>query len=187
MVGLMLFASCEKKKQTTGINVEDTIATDTLFMTSNYDNYRWFEVVVTLQNFLDEDSLGNKVVEVSNVFQTTSVEDTSFDTHVVICKHNEQGSSYDVRHGFWVEDLPLVKDDIKLTFEEAYEKVMATNCPKPHSKYVVLRKELGPKNCNPQYIFGNVRAQLYVDAVTGEVADKNPVFEGFNLATPVWP
>lgn len=78
---------------------------------------------------------------------------------------------------------------IKLTYKDAFDRVMATNCPKPHSQHVVLRKELGPKVANPQYIFGNSSAQLYVDAVTGEVRDTNPVFEGLNLGTPLgeWP
>jgi hypothetical protein len=53
---------------------------------------------------------------------------------------------------------------------------MAANAPKPHSRQVVLRKEVGPNSINPQYIFGNFQAQLYVDAVTGDVKTKNPAF-----------
>ena len=50
------------------------------------------------------------------------------------------------------------------------------NIPKPHSKNVVLRKEIGSLDANPQYIFGNSQAQVYVDAVTGEVRGYNPAF-----------
>lgn len=191
MAGFMLFPSCERKKhQSTGLIVEDAIAIDTVFMNETYDNYRWFETCVTLENFLDEDSVGNYVKDITNIFQTALADGTSFDVNVVFRKHTQDYSTYDVKHGFWIEDMPLVKDDIKLTFQEAYDKVMATNCPKPHSRNCVLRKELGPKNANPQYIFGNSKAQLYVDAVTGKVTDKNPVFPeeaGFKMPLGEWP
>ena len=58
---------------------------------------------------------------------------------------------------------------------------MEVNLPKPHSKHVVLRKQIGPKACNPQWIFGNITSQIYVDAVTGEVNSKNPAFDEINL------
>jgi hypothetical protein len=51
----------------------------------------------------------------------------------------------------------------------------------------VLRKEVAPLDCNPQYIFGNKRAQLYVDAVTGEVKDYNPAYKGFTMPLGEWP
>ena len=77
---------------------------------------------------------------------------------------------------------------IKVSFKEAYNKIMATNYPKPHSRHVVLRKEIGPQDANPQYIFGNSQAQIYVDAVTGDVTDKNPAFPA-DLKMPLgeWP
>ena len=80
------------------------------------------------------------------------------------------------------------KEPIKITFAEALEKLNQVNFPKPHSRYCVLRKEVGPKDANVQYIFGNSKAQLYVDAVTGEVTDLNPVFGG-DLGKPLgeWP
>lgn len=78
---------------------------------------------------------------------------------------------------------------ISLTFKEAYQKIMEINFPKPHSKQCVLRKPLGPIDCHPQYIFGNIRSQLYVDAITGGVTDKNPAFYGSKFNSPVnnWP
>lgn len=65
---------------------------------------------------------------------------------------------------------------INISYKEAYEKMMEANYPKPHSKHCVLRKEVGPYDCNPQYIFGNIEAQIYVDAVTGAVSDQSPAF-----------
>ena len=103
--------------------------------------------------------------------------------------HDSEGNKIDVKDGFWIEDCVLNNEVIKVSYQEAFEKMMATNMPKPHSRHCVLRKEVGPKDANPQYIFGNTRAQIYVDATTGKVSDKNPVFEGTNFGTPLgeWP
>lgn len=55
---------------------------------------------------------------------------------------------------------------------------MASNFPKPHSRNCVLRREIGPiPDVNPQYIFGNTKSQLYVDAVTGSVTNHTPAFQ----------
>ena len=54
---------------------------------------------------------------------------------------------------------------------------------------MVLRKQVGPVDANPQWIFGNLHSQIYVDAVTGAVSKDNPAFDGLNLGTPLgeWP
>lgn len=76
-------------------------------------------------------------------------------------------------------------EDIEITFNEAFQRVMESNYPKPHSKNCVLRKEVGSTDYHPQYIFGNPHAQLYVDAVTGEVTDKNPIYEVYGFKIPL--
>ena len=63
-----------------------------------------------------------------------------------------------------------------VTFNEVLEKINEVNMPKPHSKQCVLRKQVGPVAANPQYIFGNVKSQIYVDAINGKVSDENPAF-----------
>ena len=128
---------------------------------------------------------------VVNVFQVIEkYSDTCFDTFVYKYQHFADGTiKEDSVHGFWVEDYPLNEEAIKVTFKEAYEKVMAVNLPKPHTRQVVLRKQVGPVDANPQWIFGNLHSQIYVDAVTGEVSNENPAFRGLNLGTPLgeWP
>jgi hypothetical protein len=47
---------------------------------------------------------------------------------------------------------------------------------KPRSKFCSLRCQYGDIKANPQYVFGNATEHIYVDAVTGEVSDKNPAF-----------
>ena len=172
-----------------GVNVEKTVALDKEFMFVHYGkDYRWFETCILLDEFLDEECDGS-VTGVSNIFQAIESKDEAIDTYVIMSSHTLEASTIEIVHTFWVEDLPMNDETIKLTYKEAFDRVMAVNYPKPHSQHVVLRKELGPKPANPQYIFGNSKAQLYVDAVTGEVRDTNPVYEGLNLGTPLgeWP
>jgi hypothetical protein len=116
--------------------------------------------------------------------------DNGYDTQVVSFAHIPGEKGIEVKHGFWVEDFPLNDEEIKLTFAEALERIFEVNYPKPHSKYIVLRKEVGPISANPQYIFGNLTYQFYVDAVTGNVTDQSPAFnEPVTLETPLgeWP
>ena len=170
--------------------VEHTVAVDrqTMFAKGVDDNYRWYETNIRLVNFLDDEYDG--IEEVVNVFQTVeNMDEHSFDTVVYKFQHTAEGTVEGFTHGFWVEDYPLNNEQIIVTFAQALEKLNEVNLPKPHSRYVVLRKEVGPVDANPQWIFGNSRAQLYVDAVTGEVSEENPAFKGLNLGTPLgeWP
>lgn len=170
--------------------VERTIVLDrqAMFAKGVDDDYRWYETNIRLVNFLDDEYDG--IEEVVNVFQTVESRDEhSFDTVVYKFQHTADGTIEGFTHGFWVEDYPLNNEQIIVTFTQALEKVNEVNLPKPHSRYVVLRKEVGPVDANPQWIFGNSRAQLYVDAVTGEVSEENPAFKGLNLGTPLgeWP
>ena len=172
------------------LNVEHVIATDRQDMYMNYaKDYRWFETCIVLNNFLDEECDGS-IAGISNVFQAVVEKDKGADVFVVMYTHTADTSAVQKVHSFWIEDLPMENEAIKITFKEAFDKVMATNAPKPHSQHVVLRKQLGPVNCNPQYIFGNNKAQLYVDAVTGDVKTDNPVFpeeKGFKMPLGEWP
>lgn len=171
--------------------VENVISTDREAMTlAHGGDHRWYETGVQLKNFLDEENDG-AIDMVVNVFQVVEKYDsTCFDTFVYKYQHFSDGTvAEDSVHGFWVEDWPLENEVIKVTFKEAFEKVQEVNLPKPHSRQVVLRKEVGPKVANPQWIFGNLRSQIYVDAVTGEVRATSPSFDGLNIGTPLgeWP
>ena len=198
----MGFTSCDKNKNNaqvgqkvdTTLVVENLISMDREAMTLNYNkDYRWYETCIVAQDYFDSENASEVVVTgVSNIFQyLVNATENSADVQVVMYTHVKDSTVTEVKSGFWVGDEPMNDKQIKLTYVEAYNKMMATNMPKPHSRQCVLRKELGPKDANPQYIFGNVKAQIYVDAVTGEVSDKNPVYKGFEskLKMPLgeWP
>lgn len=195
---VMCFSACDKTKKAevkdaqvadSVMVVENVVNTDKQYMFTNYEkDWRWYETCIVLKDFLDEECDGT-ITGVSNIFQSVVKSGEGFDTQVVMITHVGDSTQTDIVKGFWVEDFPLQDENIKVTFKEAFEKVMAVNYPKPHSRQVVLRKEVGPNASNPQYIFGNQKAQLYVDAVTGEVTDKNPVFPEGTLQKPLgeWP
>lgn len=156
------------------IIAEDAISMDKEYMLLTYgDEYVWYETDIKLKNYLDEECDG--VIEsLANVFQ---INYSDKDSEVVTITHTSDGETYtDVKQGFWVEDFILKSDEIALTYKEAFEKVNEVNSPKPHTKNCFLRKPVGPKECNPQWCFGNINSQLWVDAVTGEVKDSNPAF-----------
>lgn len=184
-------SNADALKSDSTLVVENTISMDRQQMFLEYANdYRWYETCIVVKDFYDEEGAASPtVVGVSNIFQyLTDVDEKSADVHVVLFAHVPDTATVEVKHGFWVGDQPLNNEQIKVTFKDAYDKMMAANYPKPHSRQVVLRKEIGSKDANPQYIFGNSKAQLYVDAVTGAVTDKNPAFDE-NLTMPLgeWP
>ena len=197
-MGVTSCNSCKKNetnveaKVDTTLVVENIISTDREAMTLQYDSaYRWYETCITVKDFFDSDSVGEPVVMgVSNIFQYIVEKDsTCADIQVVLYTHVKDTCVVEARPGFWVGDMILNNEEIKLTFVDAYNKMMQANCVKPHSRQCVLRKELGPTlGVNPQYIFGNVQRQVYVDAVTGKVTDKNPVFpKTFKMPLGEWP
>ena len=164
----------EEVKKSTELIV---ISADRQYMYFNHGtDFTWYESCIVLKEYLDEDPSG-EVSSVSNVFQIYEKGEIGTDTHVLLISHTLDTMAIDVKHGFWVEDFPLNEEAITLSFKAAFNRLMATNCPKPHSRQVVLREEIGPIPCNPQYIFGNSRCQVYVDAVDGTVRETNPAFD----------
>ena len=181
----MMSCSCEKNRpanntettDSTALVVENVTGMDRQKMFQDFGkDYRWFETCIVLKDYLDSEETDGTVTGISNIFQVVVEKDNGADVRVVMFTHVGDSTQVDVANSFWVEDFPMNEDAIKLTFKDAYDKVMAANAPKPHSRQVVLRKEVGPNSINPQYIFGNSQAQLYVDAVTGDVKTKNPAF-----------
>lgn len=171
VIGIVIV--CYDHKKNIGqkvLNVEQCVLNDKGYMLQNYGkDFKWYETSIAMKNFLDED--GNEIESIQNVFQVL----INNDPLVVIFIHTEVEDKIQKIHSFWVEDFPLAGVDI--TYEQAFDIINKVNYPKPHSRYCVLRKQVGPKEINPQYIFGNQTAQIYVDAITGKVTDKNPAFD----------
>ena len=172
-------------------SVENIIATDrqTMYGMANGQDYKFFESDIKLCDFLNSEDCDGKILSVSNVFQQIIDKGNGFDTKVLTFITTGKGTSTNViDNAFYIENYPLNDEPTPITFEKAFERMMKANVVKPQSRNCILRKPLGPTPCNAQYIFGNIKQQIYVDAVTGEVRTKNPAFDGY-LGKPLgeWP
>ena len=176
------FNSCDwfnknKDNDKKEIIVENVVKADRDYMTENYGNtYVWYETQIFLNDYLDEECDGS-FSEIVDVFQViTTTDSVTFDTKVIKMYHVADSSYIEEIEGFWVEDMNMNDEIISVTYKQAFQLINEVNFPKPHSKNCVLRKEVGPIEANPQYIFGNIESQLYVDALTGDVTDESPSF-----------
>ena len=160
------------------LDVEHSIALDRQTMYVNYkDNYRWYETEILLPEFMDSDSVTSNPEMIINVLQSIVEEGNGADVWVHKFQHFKDGSVvHDSIQGFWIENYALNDEVIKLKYTEAWDRMMQTNYPKPHSKHVTLRNPIGPVAVNTQWIFGNIHEQIWVDAVTGDAKNSNPAF-----------
>lgn len=179
LLGATLCTSCNKEKKQKEVVVENVIKADIDYMNNNYGSFVWYESSLVLKDYLDEEDCNGFVASIEDIFQTGFDDSAATEQKVVMIKHYGELMKVDAVDGFWCEDLVLQDEEIKLTYMDAYKRVMEANCIKPHSKFCVLRKPLGPYMCNPQYIFGNGNENylLFVDAKTGDVRNYNPAFE----------
>lgn len=174
------FNSCDwfkqKNENKKEIVVENLVSEDTKYMVENYDTcFVYYETQIVLNNYLDEECDGS-FESVRNIFQGYTLVDSTFQPTVVIFEHIGDSSSIEKVNDIWMEDMVMTKDDIAISYKEAFKYMNEVNYPKPHAKACVLRKEVGPCEANAQYIFGNIESQLYVDAITGDVSTNSPSF-----------
>lgn len=178
-MSIILFYSCSScsNKEEKVVSVEQMIASDTDNMKAKGNKFVWYETLILLDNYLDEDTVA-KFSEVVNVFQAVKdIDKKSFDITVYKFQHFADGTfASDSIHDVWIEDYPIVDSLVKVPYDSAYVLMQQVNLPKPHSKSVCLRAPMGPLNCNPQYVFGNTQEQIWIDATTGEARSSNPAF-----------
>lgn len=178
------FVSCSKcshkseEKSYEDTKITKIIKADKEHMNSIDTAYKYFETSYTFSGTIDTLATPD-IVEVSSVFQTFN--ETTLKATVYFSEHFlEKGDSINwivKENCWWGEDLNLKDYHYVLTVEDAFKLMKASNCIKPQTKCCVLRLQLGPKRCNPQYIFGNDKVgMIFVDAVTSKVTNINPAF-----------
>jgi len=156
----------------------------------NYkDDYRWYETEILLPEFMDSDNATSSPEMVVNILQSIVEKGNGADVWVHKFQHFKDGTvAHDSIQGFWIENYALNDEVIKLNYTEAWDRMMATNYPKPHSRHVTLRNPIGPVAINTQWIFGNIHEQIWIDAVTGNATNSNPAFpKGFKMPLGEWP
>ena len=184
LFGLVMFVGCSScskpEPEPKGELVfENLVSVDKQCVYMNYaKDYIWYEMQVTLNDYLDSDSCDGSFSDAFDVFQYVKTVGKFEKPFVVMFSHNVEGlDSVNVVQSSWLEDVPLVDSLIKISYKEAFEIAMKSDLQKPHSIHACLRNPLGPKQVNPQYVFGNIHKQIWIDAKTGEASDTNPAFK----------
>ncbi|MDY5968680.1 MAG: hypothetical protein SPJ13_01510 [Bacteroidales bacterium] len=178
LLGATSCTSCNKEVKQMETVVEQVVQSDRQWMCDQFGNdYIYYETQIVLKEWLDDENCTGTVASILNVFQIVKGGDTAFSPHVYLFKHTDSTFKVKVVDDAWMEDQDMAKDAITITYRQAYKKLMKANCIKPHTKNCVLRKMVGPYECNPQYIFGDAFDEcVFVDAFTGEVSLDNPAF-----------
>lgn len=173
---LVLLCSCHHKHQPKSVEpidrvvvVDKFIDSDNADMSAKYEDYTWYEAQVVLNSYLDAEY--NGVESVTNVFQVIAEDG---DPHVIRYNHTLTSDVIEDTPGFWIEDFPL--ENVEVSFDQALYLLNEVNIVKPHSKQVCLRRPIGPKACEAQWVFGNIHSTLFIDAVDGKFSETNPAF-----------
>ena len=141
------------------------------------DKYQWRNSLIILNDTVTMENIDDlHVVSIRDVFFYW---DNQRGPQVqYITDHVKDGTQipYPV-NDVWIEDTDMSEQPVRLSAEEALQKLKEYNGILPKDcDFIILRLPVGPKDCNPQWTFGDVDEVLFIDAVTGEIRDSNPAF-----------
>lgn len=161
---------------TVGVAQIQALHRQTMFMTLGVEEYEWRNSKIVFNDSIKADNIDDlHVTDINDVFYYW---DEQKGPQVQFINSN-------VKYGtqipwpindVWIEDDNLSGAPIKLTAEQVLMRLKEVNCPIPPAKSMSLRLPIGPCECNPQYVVGDVYDVLFIDAVTGEVSNWNPAF-----------
>ena len=141
------------------------------------DNYQWRNSLVILNDTVTMENIDDlHVVSIRDVFFYW---DNQRGPQVqYITDHVKFGTQipYPI-NDVWIEDADMSEQPIKISAEQALSRLKEYNGIIPKDcNFIILRLPVGPKDCNPQWTFGDVDDVLFIDAVTGEIRDSDPAF-----------
>ncbi|MBQ9093235.1 MAG: hypothetical protein IJY03_04480 [Prevotella sp.] len=141
------------------------------------NNYQWRNSLVILNDTVTAENIDDlHIVSIRDVFYYWS---NKFGPQVqYITDHVVYGTQipYPISD-VWIEDKDMSNAPIKLSAEDALNRLKEWNGILPKDcNFLTLRLPVGPKDCNPQWVFGDVFDVLFIDAVTGEIRTWNPAF-----------
>lgn len=161
---------------TAGVSQIQALHRQTMFSTLGVKDFQWrnsrvvFNETLTLENIDDV-----KVAAVNDVFFYWNERGPwvqYINSHVV----NGVQIPWPI-NDVWIEDADLSDQPIKLSAEQALARLKEWNGILPKDcNFLTLRLPVGPKDCNVQWVIGDVYDVVFVDAVTGEVKDWDPAF-----------
>ena len=196
MLGMMSCTSCKHDPEPVfnGYDVESVMATDQQVMADLCgDSVYFYECQAHYLYNLDSVGENNQIVWVRNVFQ---VNDTCYQffhftdsnevanlveyINTLVNPHDYTIDTNDVDYtimlvvnDYWLEDQDMNLGSVKVSLDSAYSILMAADCVKPHSNFVVMRQPLTapPFPIRPYYIFGSMIDCLAIDSHTGDFVD----------------
>lgn len=196
MLGMVSCTSCKQEKEPVfnGYDVESVMAADQQVMADLCgDSVYFYECQAHYMYNLDSVDGENQVIWIRTVFQ---VKDTSYQffhfadsneisnlidyfstfTNPYVFNIDTNEVDYTIAlmvNDFWMEDQPMNLDTVKYTLKDAYNILMAAECIKPISNFVVMRQPITepPYPIHPYYIFGSMIDCMAIDSYTGEFVE----------------
>ena len=196
MLGMMSCTSCNHEKEPVfnGYDVESVMAADQQVMADLCgDSVYFYECQAHYMYNFDSAEGENQVVWIRDVFQH---KDTCYEIfhfvdsneignlvgyiseltkpyHYTIDTNEVDYTLTLVVEDYWLEDQPMNLDTVKYTLNDAYDILMAAECTKPHSNFVVMRQPITepPYPIHPYYIFGSMIDCMAIDSYTGEFVE----------------
>lgn len=140
----------------------------------NGGEYQWRNSKVTLNDDITAETLDDlHIVSVTDIYQLFVPQPVV----QIIATDVEKGTVLPWPiNDIWIEDASLNDAEIKITAEQALQRLKEWNGVLPGGKTISLRLPVGPKKCNAQWVVGDAFNAVFIDAKTGEVSDWNPAF-----------
>ena len=162
---------------TAGVGHIQALHRQTMVSLTGGKEYQWRNSRVLLNDTVTMENIGDlHVVAVNDVFfYWDSVKGPMVQ---YINSHVKYGVQipYPI-NDVWIEDADMSEQPIKISAEQALMRLKEWNGILPKDcNFIILRLPVGPKDCNPQWTFGDVDDVLFIDAVTGEIRDYDPAF-----------
>lgn len=163
LVAILATISCKPKVDFNKLMDADYAATVSEYPDSVVHFYEVETVLDKPINCIDEKlnvsasstiiQVGNKVKQIDRTFKNNRI----------------QKENVTYNNGWWVGDLPIPLDSVKLNFNDAVQRLRETNTVLPETSFMTFRKPASPP-FETYYIFGSEKTfYLFVNTITGEV------------------
>ena len=134
---------------------------------SEIDTVRFYEVQIILDKPVKEVNDQKNIISTRTVIQRPDCKVKFVDREYNHGKPYQEEVEF--TDGFWLEDIAIELDSVKLSFNDAVRRLKETNTILPESNKAVFRCPFAPP-FRTEYIFGSFNTFFVsVDAISGEV------------------
>lgn len=160
---------------TAGVSKIQAMHRQTMFVTLGVKEYEWRNTRVIFNDTIDLDALDQlHITDINDVFYYW---DEQGPWVQYVNSNVKQGVQIPWPiNDVWIEDEDMSESAIKLSCEDALQRLKEYNGIVPKACFITLRKPVGPLDCNPQWTIGDAYNVLFIDAETGQVRDWCPAF-----------